>query len=343
MVASFRLRRAFTLIELLVVIAIIAILIALLVPAVQKVREAAAMTQCQNNLKQIGLACHSFHDANKIFPPGQAATTDQCFGWATYILPYIDQGTVYEGLSREYPRFIDPTAKLDPNPIRVRQAANYQTKVLPLIKTIIPAYICPMDNQIPMFHPVTGAAKANYAGCHGTSNSGGQNLTDRGNGMFRRRRSIVKVAHVTDGTSNTIMVGEITAWDKVYQNLDYAYNPPRLYGDQQRYFPTWVGAVARSETTGATTVDDWDVYLKIGGDGIQYQLGGAQASGPRPINYSVPAILDARGQTFGSNHSMGGANFVFADGTVRFLPDAINLTIYTYLCKRDDGQTVTLP
>src|SRR5436189_637583 len=89
-------RSAFTLIELLVVIAIIAILIALLVPAVQKVREASARTQCINNLKQIGLAVHGYHDAYKQIPPMRNAQDDDGWTWAVLVLPYVDQVPLYE-------------------------------------------------------------------------------------------------------------------------------------------------------------------------------------------------------------------------------------------------------
>lgn len=346
------LRRAFTLIELLVVIAIIAILIALLVPAVQKVREAAARSQCQNNLKQIGLAMHGFNDQYGNLPAGQAANSDQVFGWGTYILPYIEQQGIYGKLSVEYTRFINPQVRasgpnaLDPVPQLIKQAPNFNTNVKPLIATVIPTYVCPAD-LTPPNHPNNGAGKTNYAGCLGTSNDGGNGNAD---GVICRRRWSRRMAEIVDGTSNTILVGELTDYRDGIGFRSIPDFPNNDWGDQSRYFPTWVGAV------GLNGVDDWDCHLRIGGDG-SYDAGGTGGGNPRPINYANPQITDERGQCFGSLHGTGsvtivggnavggggGANFVLCDGSVRFLPDTVNLGVLQALCSRKDGKVLTLP
>src|SRR4051812_18590026 len=163
-----RRRRAFTLIELLVVIAIIAILIALLLPAVQQAREAARRTQCRNNLKQIGLALHNYHDAANTIPPGYIGTqavpnvTGQSlnYGWATFILPFMDQSPLYNTIGSG---FSGPNAVTFASSTISASSAAYQT--------VLPAFRCPSD---------TGAATAtlnlyvcktfgrsNYAGCAG--------------------------------------------------------------------------------------------------------------------------------------------------------------------------------
>jgi len=192
------LRTAFTLIELLVVIAIIAILIGLLIPAVQKVRETAQRISCQNNMKQIGLAMHNYHDANQTFPPGYSAngtyvngTTDTTpgRGWATFILPYEEQGNLYSQFNLSQP------------------IANYTA-----IQTVVPTYVCPADIGANAAFAVTDsswnivclAGPTSYAACCG---SGVSTTAATGNGAFYRN-SRTRITDITDGTSSTILVQE---------------------------------------------------------------------------------------------------------------------------------------
>ncbi len=140
-------RWGFTLIELLVVIAIIAILIALLVPAVQKVREAAARAQCTNNLKQIVLATHNFHDANKRLPPGSIGsawgetTTQICIGTLAFILPYVEQGTVYNQLTAT-------GTVMQPNTASTWGTGNWwnNNNVVAVANAQIQTFLCPSDS-----------------------------------------------------------------------------------------------------------------------------------------------------------------------------------------------------
>ncbi|MBL8851357.1 MAG: DUF1559 domain-containing protein, partial [Planctomycetaceae bacterium] len=205
--------RGFTLIELLVVIAIIAILIALLLPAVQQAREAARRTQCKNNLHQIGLAIHNYLDVHGIFPQASywdltstyagsgidPSTLNSQWGWATMILPYLDQAPLYNALT--------------PGPT-LMQAAMMDPVRLKLLQTPIPAYLCPSDtggnlNSNRPFRsadgqgiPVTAdtqVALSNYMGSNGDKTS---------DGIFWSGAGRVRIRDVTDGTSNTFCVGE---------------------------------------------------------------------------------------------------------------------------------------
>ncbi len=193
-----RSRRAFTLIELLVVIAIIAILIALLVPAVQKVREAASRTQCLNNLRQLGLAAHNYHDSNKNFPPSRIEY--RWLGWPTLLLPYIEQDNLYN------------LANLD---------AQWKDQTTTFQQTSVSVYVCPSRHQVGAQSSVVAAdiadngALGDYASCDGVSaadppfrRSSAKGLMIVANGDHNAWKSATNIASATDGTSNTILFGE---------------------------------------------------------------------------------------------------------------------------------------
>jgi prepilin-type N-terminal cleavage/methylation domain-containing protein/prepilin-type processing-associated H-X9-DG protein len=195
-------RNGFTLIELLVVVAIISVLIGLLLPAVQKVREAANRLKCQNNLKQFGLALHSYHDSYQSFPPGYRAlvpyydgATDSTpgWGWAAFLLPYIEQNNAYRQLNFN-------------QPVQGSSA----------ITTIVKIYLCPSDIAPDAAFPVPDgfgdticlATPSSYAACVGADESATTGAT--GLGIFYRN-SRTRVSDITDGTSSTILIGE-RAW-----------------------------------------------------------------------------------------------------------------------------------
>jgi prepilin-type N-terminal cleavage/methylation domain-containing protein/prepilin-type processing-associated H-X9-DG protein len=266
-------RGGFTLIELLVVIAIIAVLIGLLLPAIQKVREAANRLRCQNNLKQIGLALHNHHDANRSFPPGYAATASYPdpspgWGWAAFLLPYIEQDNLYRQLD-----FTQPLA---------RSRA---------IQTVVHLYLCPSDTPPASAFPVTDAAgstlllaaPSSYAATVGQDAFEVDDPT--GDGVFYRN-SWTRIADITDGTSQTVLLGD-RPWSQA-QGI-------------------WAGVPAGAVTrAGARNV--WP-----------NATGPAQALTLVHNNWiNITTDSDGGLDDFSSNHP-GGVNLLFADGSVHFL------------------------
>ena len=191
MVRCRRLRPAFTLIELLVVIAIIAILIGLLLPAVQKVREAAARAQCSNNLKQISLACHMYQDTFKKLPAGWVTNPggpypNPGWSWATNIMPFIEQGPLYQAIAAVYGTTTQQSSSTAP-----------PSAATALLQTSVPVYLCPSDSGQLLNTNFGSYAKSNYVcnrwvlGPDGNSNP-----------------TALSVQKIPDGSSNTILIGE---------------------------------------------------------------------------------------------------------------------------------------
>lgn len=308
--------RGFTLIELLVVIAIIAILIALLLPAVQQAREAARRTQCKNNMKQIGLAMHNYHDVYNTFPPGAVANRDQnvsgsatntanfqpsVWSWGAMILPYIDQAPLYSQLqpgtySASYWLTNNKTPMQTPL-AGFRCASDTAPALNNFVMTMGPTqpsgygYTALVADQGGTPWPI---ATSNYPAVGGTSDSTTPPLDPsvfgKATGMFGLN-SKIGIRDVIDGTSNTLMVGE-RAWQ--YKNGVYGAGT----------------ALAHSETT--------DAVAAQGAKGGSMNSWGIGYDG---INTTINGMHDRRG--FSSSH-VGGCHFVLSDGSVRFISENID-------------------
>jgi prepilin-type N-terminal cleavage/methylation domain-containing protein/prepilin-type processing-associated H-X9-DG protein len=328
-----RSRRGFTLIELLVVIAIIAILIGLLLPAVQKVREAAARMKCSNNLKQMGLACHNYASAFDYLPPGLGPKTMSMQG---IILPYIEEDNVIKLFN----------ANAD---------VNDATGNHGLADVQIPIYLCPSDPSPNVINnpKIAGAVRGrdNYYGSAG--NTANQFSKDGAAvGIFNVNSQSnptpsVKITALSDGTSNTAMLSEIKRADAA--PLDHS-NLTNWTWYQKSHVYLINPAVWNDTVVNAKVCDDWnndDNWDLITYRGEEYYRGLPPLSlytHTVPPNYKgwdcgngylyTAAHMAAR-----SYHS-GGVNCAFADGSVHFIRDSIDPLLWRAMGTRAGGEVI---
>jgi len=325
-------RRGFTLIELLVVIAIIAVLIALLLPAVQQAREAARRSQCKNNLKQIGLAVHNYHDIHSCLPPGGQGPYNGAFtnpNWRAHIWPQIDQAALYNAMDwTSGGRLFAAGDTSNPN-------------IAKLSGHVVPVYACPSSSsptnpntgnhtsngnqiQVPMYIGIAGSAIDQSAAVFPVGQNVGYVsvpgygvMTNNGSFLYNQ---VVRMRDFIDGTSNTLMIGEQSGL-VAGQDLRSGYYGG--YTGTQLSFP--IGSSPPAATAQYPYADEWGV----GTTSVIYA----------PNLKTIPAYGDAvykQNTVLNSMHT-GGIHGILGDGSVRFVSENISDVTLRALCARNDG------
>jgi prepilin-type N-terminal cleavage/methylation domain-containing protein/prepilin-type processing-associated H-X9-DG protein len=369
MILSRRARSAFTLIELLVVIAIIAILIGLLVPAVQKVRDAAARSQCQSNLKQLGVAFHNYHDQNKTLPIGEYNDDNRNWGWGTFILPFIEQSPLYNQLLPliivlnragpntgygQSPGFnvdgfngnwratlsgtINGVAGYTNAPCGI--VGNGNTDVI-LNGVSLPIFQCPSDvwpKLVAVDSTYLNVGKTNYLGCMGSDITG-----------FAVGAAWASWSVPNCNTANGVLLQSNDNYKTYCMSLDQIKDGTSntvILGEVTGNLNT----TGTYSGTGLNTNNGVGWYHQnatnslpiFPGGNRNYQGQGASYNYFRIMDINYPLNLKtgtAADRCFGSQHA-GGANFLFCDGSVHFLSDGITPTTYSALGTRNGGEVI---
>ncbi|HEY1192205.1 MAG TPA: DUF1559 domain-containing protein [Gemmata sp.] len=340
-------RRGFTLIELLVVIAIIAVLIGLLLPAVQKVREAAARMKCQNNLKQLSLALHNYEGSVGALPPaftgdpGGSGLPGYFFSWSVLaqLSPYLEQTAIYNRMDLTQPMYAPPAYTIS--------AANQFAVVQK-----VPIFLCPSDRGVAVSsaYGVTDMGPTNYAACLGSGVAVGTGTPGSpwgADGAFQAKET-VRITDITDGTSNTAALSESTLGD----GAESASGATPPGGPDVVYKYTGYGTPANDTTCAAVSAStQWNYTNRRGFMWASGELRCAtynhyytpnspsydcitNDTNPGPGQYSAVGFRAAR-----SRHS-GGVNVSLCDGSVRFVTNSVPVATWRALATRSNGEVL---
>jgi prepilin-type N-terminal cleavage/methylation domain-containing protein len=305
-------RSGFTLVELLVVIAIIGVLVALLLPAVQSAREAARRSQCANNLKQIGLAMHNYHDTNTKLPSAimggfTSATDDDGWSWATAILPFVEQQALFNQLNPKGELLLLPNY-FAANGGKIIPGGDTSLKVYKCPSSFLPkiapaSFAIPGLPMLPVSQHVVGYATNDYKSAGGSCNGDNGPIH-----KLQERINLCRFAEITDGLSNTLMAGESS----------YIFGNPLAAPTRIQVWPLWIAGSNDDEsarTNGRTN---------------------------SPINCGCTWSTMSKAINDDCNFSQhpSGCQFVLCDGSVRFISQNIAIMTYCNLHGIDEGQPI---